>query len=33
MNDLLKRRLSLILGLLLIVGGVGTCKKLAGSKA
>lgn len=33
MNDLLKRRLSLILGLLLIVGGVGTCRKLAGSKA
>ncbi|MBK8500609.1 MAG: HlyD family efflux transporter periplasmic adaptor subunit [Flavobacteriales bacterium] len=32
MNDLLKRRLTVILGLLFIVGGIGTCKKLAGSK-
>ncbi|MFZ1691619.1 MAG: HlyD family efflux transporter periplasmic adaptor subunit [Flavobacteriales bacterium] len=31
MNDLFKRRLSLITGLLLIVGGVATCKRLAGS--
>lgn len=33
MNDLLKRRITVVLGLLLIVGGIGTCKKLAGSKA
>ncbi len=31
MNDLLKRRISLIAGVLLIVGGVATCKRLAGS--
>lgn len=33
MNDLLKRRITVVLGLLLIVGGIGTCRKLAGSKA
>ncbi len=33
MNELLKRRITVVLGLLLIVGGIGTCKKLAGSKA
>ncbi len=33
MNDLLKRRLSIVLGLLLIVGGIGTCRKLSSSKA
>ena len=33
MNDLFKRRLTIILGLLFIVAGIGTCKKLAGSKA
>jgi len=33
MNPLIKRRLSIILGLLLMVAGIGTCKKLAGSKA
>lgn len=32
MNDLFKRRLTIVLGLLLIVGGIGTCRKLAGSK-
>jgi membrane fusion protein, multidrug efflux system len=33
MNDLFKRRLTIVLGLLLIVGGIGTCRKLASSKA
>lgn len=33
MNDLLKRRLTIVLGLLLIVGGIGTCRKLSSSKA
>ncbi|MBK9289452.1 MAG: HlyD family efflux transporter periplasmic adaptor subunit [Flavobacteriales bacterium] len=33
MNDLFKRRLTIILGLLLIVGGIGTCRKLSSSKA
>jgi membrane fusion protein, multidrug efflux system len=33
MNDLFKRRLTIILGLLFIVAGIGTCRKLAGSKA
>ncbi len=32
MKDLLKRRLSIVLGLLLIVGGVITCNKLADSR-
>jgi membrane fusion protein, multidrug efflux system len=32
MNDLFKRRLTIVLGLLLIVGGIGTCRKLASSK-
>ncbi|MBL7964005.1 MAG: HlyD family efflux transporter periplasmic adaptor subunit [Flavobacteriales bacterium] len=32
MNDLLKRRLTIVLGLLLIVGGIGTCRKLASSR-
>lgn len=32
MNDLFKRRLSIVLGLVLIVGGIGTCRKLANSK-
>ncbi|MBK8949028.1 MAG: HlyD family efflux transporter periplasmic adaptor subunit [Flavobacteriales bacterium] len=32
MNDLLKRRLTIVLGLLFIVAGIGTCRKLAGSK-
>lgn len=32
MNDLIKRRLTVVLGLLLIVGGVATCNKLAGSR-
>ncbi|MBK9274274.1 MAG: HlyD family efflux transporter periplasmic adaptor subunit [Flavobacteriales bacterium] len=32
MNDLLKRRLTIVLGLLLIVGGVGTCNKLKESR-
>lgn len=32
MNDLIKRRLTVVLGLLLIVGGVVTCNKLAGSR-
>jgi membrane fusion protein (multidrug efflux system) len=33
MNDLFKRRLTIVLGLLLIVGGIGTCRKLSSSKA
>jgi membrane fusion protein (multidrug efflux system) len=33
MNDLFKRRLTIVLGLLFIVGGMGTCRWLAGSKA
>ncbi|MBL7947058.1 MAG: HlyD family efflux transporter periplasmic adaptor subunit [Flavobacteriales bacterium] len=33
MNDLIKRRLTIVLGLLLIGGGIGTCRKLASSKA
>ncbi len=33
MKDLFKRRLSIILGLVFIVGGIGTCKQLANSKA
>ena len=32
MKDLFKRRLTIILGLLFIVGGIGTCKKLASSR-
>jgi membrane fusion protein (multidrug efflux system) len=32
MNDLLKRRITVVLGLLLIVGGVVTCNKLSGSR-
>ena len=32
MNDLFKRRLTIVLGLLFIVAGIGTCRKLAGSK-
>ncbi|HQW05713.1 MAG TPA: HlyD family efflux transporter periplasmic adaptor subunit [Flavobacteriales bacterium] len=32
MNDLFKRRLTIILGLLFIVGGIGTCKVLKDSK-
>ncbi|MBK8228087.1 MAG: HlyD family efflux transporter periplasmic adaptor subunit [Flavobacteriales bacterium] len=33
MNDLLRRRLSIVLGLVLMVGGVVTCRKLKDSKA
>ncbi|MBK9149279.1 MAG: HlyD family efflux transporter periplasmic adaptor subunit [Flavobacteriales bacterium] len=33
MNDLFKRRLTVIIGLLLLVGGVATCKRLAGSRS
>ncbi|MBK9174931.1 MAG: HlyD family secretion protein, partial [Flavobacteriales bacterium] len=33
MNDLFKRRLTLIIGLLLLVGGGATCKRLAGSRS
>jgi hypothetical protein len=32
MNDLAKRRLTIVLGLLLIAGGIGTCRKLASSR-
>lgn len=32
MNDLLKRRITVVLGLLLVVGGVVTCNKLAASR-
>ncbi|MBK6371644.1 MAG: hypothetical protein IPF64_18015 [Flavobacteriales bacterium] len=32
MNDLFKRRLTIILGLLFIVGSIGTCKVLKDSK-
>lgn len=32
MNDLLKRRSTVIMGLLLMVGGVVTCRKLAASR-
>jgi multidrug efflux pump subunit AcrA (membrane-fusion protein) len=32
MNDLIKRRITVVLGLLLIVGGVATCNKLSSSR-
>lgn len=32
MNDLLKRRLTIVLGLFLIVGGIGTCRKLVSTR-
>ncbi|WKZ67610.1 MAG: HlyD family efflux transporter periplasmic adaptor subunit [Flavobacteriales bacterium] len=33
MNALLQRRLTIVIGLLLIVGGIGTCRKLAGGRS